>query len=534
MDFYRPPTTQGTIDALASISRAVRAWRFYPTGHPTRRNSLILSHSSLLQALDGNMFLLNCGRTGFSFPDGEHLKDAYGTSTALAYELFIRRVQKITFFHDLLQEDLLELIKILCLTPEEIQQSGGVDTIMAARGIRSIWVNEFDLTAIRGKRQKIEQAGTFPKGIDEDENVGDSATAAEQQPLQPETLSPEQQLQALLVRLTSCSDEAIYPRLLNLAIASAGGLNSRHEAHLLFQLLELLADHSSDEERSEEIRNCARFATEQLITSGELLQIVIEGTEGDSGVSKKALHAVLKAGGATAITAGIEFMGRTNSLKSRRTLSTMLGNMGNVAVPTLLNMMHDPRWFITRNICAILGAIASQETVASLTECLYHQDLRVRKEALRSLGLLGGHEAAEAILGILRGTDTVLYPQAIALLGAIKSRKALVELMNIVFSKDLFLKSLQLKIEALAAIALIGDRQATPHLVKLLKERHLLAGARGKLLKTAIAVCLGKLGDARALPALKKGASWGGEAGSACVDAITMIEKAEGIHNEIS
>ena len=98
----------------------------------------------------------------------------------------------------------------------------------------------------------------------------------------------------------------------------------------------------------------------------------------------------------------------------------------------------------------------------------------------------------------------------------------------------MFLKSLSLKIDALAAIASIGDRQATPHLVALLEERHLLAAARGKQLKAAAAACLGKLGDARALPTLEKLVSSGGELSSACSDAIVMIDRTEGRPNGIS
>lgn len=528
MDFYRPATTQGTLDALGNFYRAVRAWKFYPNGHPTRRSSLSLAHTAMLNLLDGKTLSLVCGRTGFSFPDGEFLKDASRVSTALAYELFVRRVKKITFLHDLFQEDLLELLKILCLPPETIQQSGGIETIMAASGIRSIWVNEFDLTAIGKKRRKIELAGIIPKGIDEVESGGDTAPAAERQPPPPDPLPPEQQLQAVLGRLTTCVDEYTYPRLVKQAVACADNFQARHEAHLLFPLIELLANHVSDEARSGEMRDCAQFAIEQIITNGELLQIVIELTGQDNGVSKKALFVVLKAGGAAAVTSVIEQMGRTTSLKARKALSVMLGSLGEPAVPALLNLIHDSHWFIVRNICAILGSIGSREALTPLTECLYHADLRVRKEAIRSLTLLGGHEAEDAILGILNGTDTALYPQAITSLGGMKSRKSLARLLKILFSRDLFLKSLPLKTDALAAIALIGDRQVTPHLITLLEERHLLAAERGRQLKTAIAACLGKLGDARALPSLKKMASDSGAVGSACSDAILMIEKKEG------
>lgn len=534
MDFYHPTTTQGTLDALGTIYRAMRTWSFYPKGHPTRRNGLIKAHEAMLELLDGNTLSLCCGSTGFSFPDGEPLKDVTKLTSTLSYELFVRRVQKITFSSDLFQEDLLELIKILCMSPEEIQLHGGVDTIMAEHGVRSIWANEFDLGAISGKRQKIEQAGIVPQGIDEEEAGSDATSVAEEQPPQPVSILPEQQLHALLGQLTTCADNDSYLILIRLAVSCADDLLQRHEAHLLLPLVELLASHSGEEGRSEIMRDGARFAIGQIIATGEVPRIVFGRAGLKDGVSQGAILAVLKAGGAAAITLAIEQMGQTSSLKIRKTLSTMLGSLGETAVPVLMGLMHDPRWFIIRNICAILGKIAVSDALPALTKCLTYPDLRVRKEAIRSLAQLGGHDAEAAILGILRGDDASLHPQAIVSLGGMKSNEALSELIKIVSSRDMFLQSLPLKINALAAIALIGDQLVTPHLVALLEDRYLLSAARGKKLKAAVAACLGRLGDARALPALKKFAFGGGEVGSACSDAITLLEKAEGKSDGIS
>jgi HEAT repeat protein len=534
MDFYRPPTAQGTLDALSNFYRAVRAWRFYPKGHPSRRNSLSLAHSAMLRLLDGNTLSLACGRTGFSFPDGEFLKDSSGLSAALAFELFVRRVQKISFFHDLFQEDLLELCKIMCLSPEVIQQSGGIDTLMAARGIRSIWVNEFDLAAIRGKRQRVEQTGIIPQGVDEAETEGDIPPVTALQPPESDKLTPAEQLQVLLGRLATCIDDDTYLILIRQAVACADTLQLRSDPRQLFPFIELLAGHAGDGERSEHMQECAQFAMEQIVTTGDILQIVLSQIEQGNGVSKKALHAVLKAGGTTAVTSAIELIGRTSSIKARKTLSTLLEGLGETAVPALLDLMNDSRWFIIRNICAILGSIASHEALDALTKCLNHPDLRVRKEAIRSVAQLGGREAEVAILGILRSTDAALHPQAIASLGGMKSKLALADLMKILFQRDMFLKSLQLKIDVLGAIAAIGERQVTPHLVTLLDERHLLAAARGRQLKTAVAICLGKLGDAAAIPALQKLVSGGGEPGSAGADAIALIQKSEGKPDGIS
>lgn len=534
MDFYRPPTTQGMLEALGTFYRSVRAWRFYPKGHPTRRNGLNLAYSALQQLLDGNTLSLACGRTGFSFPDGESLKDASGVTTALAYELFVRRVQKITFSHDLFQEDLLELCRLLCLTPEEIQQYGGIDTMMAARGVRTIWTNEFDLAAIRKKRHTVEESGVIPQGIDDAETGEEPAPATKQQPDQPDAPVPEMQLQTLLGRIAACVDDDSYLILVRHAVGYADDLQARGETDPLFPLIELLAGHAGDEGRSKSMRGHAQFAIEQIVSGKDVLQTVFKQIGQGNELSGPALHAVFKTIGAAAITPAVELMGLTKNIKVRKTLATTLGGLDEAAVPVLLGLLQDPRWFIIRNICAILGAIASREALPELTKCLQFPDLRVQKEAIRSLAQIGGPEAEGAILSVLRGADPALHPQAIASLGGMKSRMSLAELMKVVFARDLFLKSLPIKTDALAAIAAIGDRQVTPYLVALLKKWHLLAAARGKLLKAAAASCLGRLGDARAVPTLKKLASSGGELGYACSEALALIEKMEGRPDGIS
>ena len=116
----------------------------------------------------------------------------------------------------------------------------------------------------------------------------------------------------------------------------------------------------------------------------------------------------------------------------------------------------------------------------------------------------------------------------IASLGGMKSRKALAELQRIVCSDDMFLKNLPIKIEALGAMAMIGDRQVVPILIKILASGHIVVPARWKQFKVAIAGCLARLGDVRALPILKKKSSDSGELGRACAEAADIIERTGG------
>lgn len=525
MDFYRPPTTQGTIDAIGSVYRALRAWKFYPKGHPTRRSSIGLAHSAMHGILDGNDLMLNCGRTGFNYPDGEKIDDTTGLTTSLSYELFVRRVQKITFLHDLYQEDLLDFLKIIALPLETIQQMGGLDKIMAEHGIRSIWVNEFDLSTIHGKRLDVESRGVTPQSLDEIEGDVAADLITEQQQAPAEDLPPEQHLQMLLGRLSTTSDDDIYAMLVRQAIACSDVLKSRNELLAVFPLLELLASHSEDESRSAKMREFDRLAIEQTVSGALFLRFVFDRVEQSGGLTKNALQEVLNAGGAPAIILALEKMGTTENLATRKMLAVMLSRLGETAVPALLEMTNDKRWYIVRNICVILGVIASSDAVQGLVKCLKHADIRVCKEAVRALTKTGGREAEAAVIGILRGNDTDLYPQAISSLGGMKSRKSLGELMRILTSKDTFLRSLPLKLDILAAIAMIGDTKVVPRLVELIAERHLLAGGRWKQLKSAAAQCLGKLGDTRALPTLKEYASNPGELGAACAEAVGLIEK---------
>jgi len=530
MDFYRPSSPEGTLDALGNVYRALRAWKFYPKGHPSRKNSITQAHAAMLTMLNGNNLSLVCGRSGFSFPDGEPLKDTTQMSASLSYELFIRRVQKITFLSDLYQEDLLEFLMAITLPPDVIQKAGGIDILMSERGIRTIWVNEFDLSAIKGRRREVESRGVMPRGVDEIETNGMAETTDGTEPAEPRTpaLKPEEELQALLTRLGTTTDEDVYLLLLRQSIVCADILKARHELTPLLPMVELLADHANDDGRGENLTECARFGLEQLAAGEEFLSFLLDRMEGSGGVSEEAVLAILSAAGPSAVNLTVEKMGTSENLAARKALAKLIIRMGEPAVPAILAMLGDSRWHIVRNLAAILGEIGSPEAAPELQKCLLHTDVRVCKEAIRSLAKIGGREAESAIVTVLRGSNPLLLPQAITSLGAMKSQLALADLLAIISGKDMFLKTLPQKTDALAAIAMIGDRRVTPQLLNLLDKSHLVARNRWELFKIAVAQCLGKLGDSRALPVLWKMGLKTGELGRVCAAAADAIERAEG------
>jgi len=530
MEFYRPPTLQGVLDALGSVHRALRAWKFYPPGHPSRKTRIRQAHAAMLLMLNGNDLSLTSGRKNFSFPDGEVLKDTTHISASLSYEFFIRRIQKITFLHDLNEEDLLDFIRMLTIPPDVVQKSGGLDKMMEEHGVRTIWLNEYDLSIINAKRQDMESRGKTPQTLDEVESG--LGLEWEENPEKPadtlDDLNSNDELLALLGRLTTTLDEDLYLMAVRQAITCSDTFKSRNDLAALSPLVELLAEHAGDATRAEGLRNTARFGLEQLALGDGLLAYLLDHTEAPDALSHEAMLAVLSASGHAGISLTISKMGSTDNLAVRKELSSLLVGLGGSAVPVLLKMMQDTRWFIVRNLAAILGEIGMPEAVPELLACLKHTDIRVCKEAIRSLAKIGGREAESAIIAVLHGNNSLLFPQVVASLGGMKSRKALVELMQVVCSKDMLLKNLSLKIDALGAIAMIGDRQAVPILTRILASSHILARSRWDQLNIAIAGCLARLGDVRALPILKKKASGSGELGRACAEAVETIERMRG------
>jgi HEAT repeat protein len=527
MDFYRPPALQEALDALGSVNRALRAWKFYPQKHPVRKTSIKQAHAAMYLMLDGNNLSLNSGRTHFSFPDGEALKDTSRLSSGLSYELFIRRVQKITFLNDLHEEDLLDFLRVLTIPPDAVHKAGGMDKLLIEHGVRTIWVNEFDLTIIYGRRRDVEFGGKVPQGLDEIENVQDLCEGVDSEQIVElaEEVNPVDLLHLLLGKLSITMEYDPYLLLVRQAATCCDTLKLRREFAAIFPLIELLTEHANDPNRGESLRECARFGLEQLAMGDELLVFLLDHVEKTDGLTHAAALAILSAAGMMAINLIVEKMAATDKQGARKTLSTLLVGIGEPAVPAILKMLGDTRWYIVRNLSSILGEIGSREAVIELQKCLQHSDIRVCKEAIRSLAKIGGSDAETYIIEVLHGKDPSLFPQVVASLGGMKSRKALAELLRIMCSNDFLLKDLTLKIEILSAFSMIGDRQVVPILSDILASRHIIVPGRWKQFKIAIAGCLARLGDTRALPILKRKAACSGELGRACAEAVEAIER---------
>jgi HEAT repeat protein len=154
-----------------------------------------------------------------------------------------------------------------------------------------------------------------------------------------------------------------------------------------------------------------------------------------------------------------------------------------------------------------------------------HPEAKIRKEIVKSLAKIAPQSGENTLISMLDDLDRDVVRQVIFSLGVLRSKAAVQPLLDIVTVSDAFLKKLELKKLAVAALGRIGDHRSTATLVDVLTTRGWLAPRRWLELKSATAAALGQLGDEGALPLLKRLANGDSLFAEACSEAADNLER---------
>jgi hypothetical protein len=107
-----------------------------------------------------------------------------------------------------------------------------------------------------------------------------------------------------------------------------------------------------------------------------------------------------------------DLLGQVNHVRHRRALCEALAVTCREDVEPLLQRLTDPRWYVIRNVVYVLGRIAHQGVERALDRALHHEDVRVRKEAVRALGNIESPTARAYLVSAFRDSDAGVRIQA--------------------------------------------------------------------------------------------------------------------------
>ncbi len=151
---------------------------------------------------------------------------------------------------------------------------------------------------------------------------------------------------------------------------------------------------------------------------------------------------------------------------SRRRLVDVIRSMGPEVKDDIIKRLADRRWYVVQTALFVLGEMGDKPISPNLlTSSVYHDDFRIRREAIKTLGKMKGRGAIRILCELLEE------------------------------------KSEDIRLFALKALGEAGEKMAVPHILPFIQKRK-LKGQKSDILRQAAIEALGRIGDSEAIPAL--------------------------------
>ena len=137
-----------------------------------------------------------------------------------------------------------------------------------------------------------------------------------------------------------------------------------------------------------------------------------------------------------------------------------------------------------------LGQIEKAESISYLRKALSHEEIRVRKEALKALASIKTEQAIDLVCECIEDDEISICKSAIEWSAAMEAEQAVPILKRLLSGRSLWKKdeeTIRLAIEALGSI---GSESATDLLRELGRARNLLRHKRSVLIRKTAAAAL--------------------------------------------
>lgn len=523
-------------EMLVGLRRTSKDLTFYPPEHPLLLRSLERTTGQVHALVaDRSPLALTVSRSGFTF-EGRAVGAENRQLATMAGEFFVKRIQKVFFVKEVTTEELVAFLRMITSDPKQIFQDGGASKVLAAHGVHRIQLNEFDFrrlsvatkpAAAEGGPGTAADSGTQKAppeaGAQGTEAGGDSTTAAavadktgsagaasskgpeaaeseratEAEFSPPVSPQKDQTVEALLERLEREAVEggvAGYEWAASrLEAASARAAREKVLADLL-PILQAFLRHRQAEDIKATLKERATKAVE-TIAAEHTVPFLVEHLVVEGGEAADVLSSVIVALGARAIPLLVERLATTADRAAQDRLLDVLARYLVVDQPALTQALQEAGRDRAAQLAPMLGEIGGEASVGLLLCILRHREARVRREAVRALGRIGGPATHRPLIQALREPDPGVLEVVIGTLGTAKVKQATPALIRFAGQRVLAGKPFAMRKAALAALGSMGDPGVVLVLTTVLYTRTWFHRAAGDELRQAAAMAL--LGTAR-------------------------------------
>jgi len=214
---------------------------------------------------------------------------------------------------------------------------------------------------------------------------------------------------------------------------------------------------------------------------------------------KQQYFEVLERTGDEGADALIEQITQAQTSDDRKTLFEVLVELPN-AVPALVRMLGDSRWFVVRNAADLLGEMVATRAEEALVGLLRHTDDRVRRSATNALLRLGTPNAFKGIYDAVSDTSPEVRMQAASAIATRKDGRTSATLIRAIEDEA----DADVQMAMIAALGRVATPEAVQKLVKMAEPEGRLFRKKATNIRVAAVQALGDARTTVALTALKE------------------------------
>ena len=207
----------------------------------------------------------------------------------------------------------------------------------------------------------------------------------------------------------------------------------------------------------------------QQISGEQTLRAIIRSLVTMPADRSAPVAALLDVLGESATRTMLLALAEENNRSRRRRLFDFVAGLGPRIVPQLVEFLDDGRWYVVRNMVALLRAVNDRTALPRLRQLADHPDLRVRMEAIKALLALDAGVSSDLLERVINASDPKLAETAVTLVGNYGIREGAAPLVRILERTDFLGRRRSLRLRAIRALGELAEPATLPGLERFFR-----------------------------------------------------------------
>ena len=513
-------------DILQALIKAKKNIRMYPENNPIYVKTLedvFIRFKNFLDYRDG--FKLYIKQNSISY-ESEELYYSTEKEDNLALFFFKDGLRELTFKKGLTRNELEEFLKIIAREFDREEIDDDIVTLLWEKDFENIQyvVDEAFLVDIddedyetKAEQQVKEQATdvsdlmrAYADGFKEDDTHQMAVIPLTERDLQILVRELEKDSSSKIEKLVTILFELVYQsekqtdvdatfQFLRNAILFC----MRHgDIALVNRIMKRTRDIMEEPSLKESGKNYFRMLS-QYLGSDEIAGYLAETLDSSMEIDAHVYEDFVSFLDKNAIQPLIKYLAELKTIRARKSVIDALIILGRKDIQMVAKGLDDQRWYLVRNIIYILRKMADKRATEYLLRTVRHSDIRVRKEGIKALGELGGHDVIQTLRECLDDADAEVRITAARAFGTIGSEVAKKIILDKISHKVFKEKEFDEKKEFYEVLLRWKDQTVFDFLTTALRKKTLFGRARNDENRACAAFCLGLMGRKEALPDLQ-------------------------------